>query len=615
MERAFQPIARPPNGGIPIEDTDGQILGYRPAESIDQLFNYLQTFARENGFAVIRRQASNYRDFGDGVKKASRYTICCDRDSIRASESVGLRQTATQKINCPWRGIAAARKDDDWKWTFRHWDGEHNHGPSADISAHSAHRKLTDAQKEIVKNASRHPAIPARAVAALAREAEPGSVLKQKDVDNQRQRFRLDELNGRTPTQTFLHILETGGALYRVKFAEDDPDRVLGLFWTFQECQEKWRRFPEALSLDNTYKTNRYKLPLMQVTGLTNINSVFNVAWGLIDNERFEGFSWLLQQLEDFRKNLKIPDPYVMITDNETALKDAIATWFPQVQQQLCIFHINMNLVKAVKGKWQDSSTPDEGSSGIQDESECHHVQFLNRNISVDFNGELPPVPVTREGFIEAWRYIAFAADRELFMRNWAKLIDTFRDQEEVLIYIQDNLMPVREQWAKCYIDHYRNFGLRVTSGTESTHYSLKQFLITGRSDLYGIYLGITEMVKERERIYTERVASQEVKMRRQYLHRRWLGQLPTQITYHAIDLLARQHRIALVAVPTERNPHPPPLRACTNRFKQQYGLPCSHTILPLLLQKKALEKEDVHPRWWLEVPLVRAQRPCSNVY
>jgi hypothetical protein len=58
-----------------------------------------------------------------------------------------------------------------------------------------------------------------------------------------------------------------------------------------------WKRFPEVLSLNNTYKTNRYQYPLFQITGQTCLKSVFNAAFGLIDNEQLNGFIFLITQL------------------------------------------------------------------------------------------------------------------------------------------------------------------------------------------------------------------------------------------------------------------------------------------------------------------------------
>ena len=47
--------------------------------------------------------------------------------------------------------------------------------------------------------------------------------------------------------------------------------------------------------MDNTYKTNRFRMPFFKVTSVTNLSINFNVAFGLINNEREEGYEWLIQ--------------------------------------------------------------------------------------------------------------------------------------------------------------------------------------------------------------------------------------------------------------------------------------------------------------------------------
>ncbi|KAF5131326.1 PKS-NRPS hybrid synthetase [Metarhizium anisopliae] len=74
------------------------------------------------------------------------------------------------------------------------------------------------------------------------------------------------------------------------------------------------------------------------------------------------------------------------------------------------------------------------------------------------------------------------------------------------------------------------------------------------------------------------------------------------QITYQAIDLIAKQYRFALAALPDQREPKP--LRPCTGNFEHQYSLPCSHRILDCLMNGTPLRRSQIAMRWWLEKPL-----------
>ncbi|KAK1712219.1 uncharacterized protein BDZ83DRAFT_757090 [Colletotrichum acutatum] len=67
-----------------------------PADSIDALMATLQAFARDHGFAIVRRNSSKYVN-----GEATYDTLRCDRDAVRQTQGVGLRPSKTQKVGCP----------------------------------------------------------------------------------------------------------------------------------------------------------------------------------------------------------------------------------------------------------------------------------------------------------------------------------------------------------------------------------------------------------------------------------------------------------------------------------------------------------------------------------
>ncbi|EGY23413.1 uncharacterized protein VDAG_04851 [Verticillium dahliae VdLs.17] len=532
-EERFPPIPNPPD--------------CPPADTVDDLQKSLQDFARANGFAIIRRNASNYRN-----GKPTYYNII-----------------------------------DDWKWSFTLKNGDHNHGPSIDPSVHKLHRKMTEQQLTLLATVSKHKAIKSREAAAIVRDAVPGSLVKQKDIDNARQRLRLDALQGRTPVQAFFHILRDSGLRHRVLWSVDYPDRADAIVWTYPWCERMWKRFPEVLGLDNTYKTNRFKMPFFQVTGTTDISSLFNCAFGLVSNERREGYDFLLQSIESIRTEIGAAQPHL----------------------QLCIFHINANVKMNAKKKWK-------GPGGILDDeldvnrdkeaAEAAAIQDAIDNAGPVGRRELPATAVEHRpsGFYRLWQYVIYADAEEDFKAAWQRLQDEFKDQEAVLEYVIGTYMPYRHQWAHCYISQYTNFGVRTNSPTETAHKDIKSFVVNGNSDLFALANAVDQMLKNKQRTYTERIAEMETKTRRIYLGQDWLGTVSKEVGYHALGLLSKQRLIALTALPTAEKPNPPGLQPCQVRFTNQYRLPCSHRLLELFKAGKQLTKDFIHPRWWLRQPL-----------
>ena len=109
----------PPEGGIFKQKENGNFYGNTPAKSIGDLVDYLQSWAKAQGFAVIRKQARKQKIIND-EKVYTRYSILCDRDRVRNSESTGIRRSRTQKNNCPFKLTASARKADDWRWKWEY---------------------------------------------------------------------------------------------------------------------------------------------------------------------------------------------------------------------------------------------------------------------------------------------------------------------------------------------------------------------------------------------------------------------------------------------------------------------------------------------------------------
>ncbi|EXA32228.1 hypothetical protein FOVG_16503 [Fusarium oxysporum f. sp. pisi HDV247] len=334
---------------------------------------------------------------------------------------------------------------------------------------------------------------------------------------------------------------------------------MAGLVWTFPYCIRMWRRFPEVVSFDNTYNTNRFKLPLFQVTGQTCLGTVFNAAFGLIDNERLEGFQFL---------------------------------------------------TNGSKRKWvyttRDSSTGEESSldepdaalnqaSGRQEEPITH--DNLSRLTTYDYHG-----------MIMLWRLVVFIETEEDHNKAWGCLYTQFSDQRAILAYLYCTYMPVRAQWARCFIRKYCNFGIRVTSGTEASNNNIKSYLLNGMSHLHRLVEAIQGMLEDQERKFCQACAQDEVLTAREHVRRgsEYLDELPRMVSQKALSLITREHHKALKGIPTAANPWPDAIASCNDdcTVPIEPGIPCHHTIYRKLITATPLTKWDIYPWWHLSEPV-----------
>ncbi len=173
--------------------------------------------------------------------------------------------------------------------------------------------------------------------------------------------------------------------------------------------------------------------------------------------------------------------------------------------------------------------------------------------------------------------------------------------------------MPVRAQWARCFIRKYRNFGIRVTSGTEASNNNIKGYLLNGMSSLYRLVEAMQDMVRDQERDFLDACASDEVLTCRAYIgpSSDYLGELRSLVSSKALDLIKTQYRLACRAMPTGRNPFPQPPGDCDDgcSVSIELGIPCFHKIYSKLASAEPFTKWEIHPRWRLR------QSSSQNIY
>ena len=507
-----QPIPNPPIPG-------------HPAPSLGEIFSRVNSFAKSHGFGIIK---------ANGVVRSGRRSRCvlqCDRyGAPRPGTGAGLRKRKSRKSGCRWKIAAESLPENNFEWTLRRFPDvatyQHNHGASTDAAAHPVHRRLTSPVKAAVQSSSRRIGIRARDIGGIIRDQFPDSVYTQKDIYNARAQISREQLGGYGSTAALIKLFDEKEIPYIVKWAGDDPNRLVGLVWTFPYCLRMWRRFSEVISFDNTYSTNRFKLPLFQVTGQTCLGTVFNAAFGLIDNERFEGFQFLAGGVRKLLDGYSVRPPDVVITDFDNQMKKALGHAFPDAQQQLCIHHINSNVLLQSKRRWVsstgNSSTGEEDSlyePEVTLEQRGRHAAGISdkRDERTAEGNASEPIPHDYHGVLMLWKQVVFAETEEDHEKAWEYLCQEFRDQRAILTYLYATYLPMRAQWARCFIKKYRNFGIRVTSGTEASNNNVKSYLLNGMSHLYRLVEAIQGMLEDQEREFRQACAQDEVLVAREH--------------------------------------------------------------------------------------------------
>lgn len=91
---------------------------------------------------------------------------------------------------------------------------------------------------------------------------------------------------------------------------------------------------------------------------MTGLSTTFNVCFALLPNESESAFFWVLQNLKKLADKEGIRSPFVIVTDFDKALKNAIANSSGnEVTMQICLWHVLKNIAFHIKTKWLGSVT------------------------------------------------------------------------------------------------------------------------------------------------------------------------------------------------------------------------------------------------------------------
>ncbi|KAJ0926026.1 putative MULE transposase domain, FHY3/FAR1 family [Helianthus annuus] len=102
--------------------------------------------------------------------------------------------------------------------------------------------------------------------------------------------------------------------------------------------------FGDVISFDATYKRNKYNMMFVPFTGIDNHNRNVTLGAAILGSEMAETYSWLLKAI----KNAYGYAPPVIVTDQDPAMKRAIADVWPESRHRLCMWHIMDKLTTKV---------------------------------------------------------------------------------------------------------------------------------------------------------------------------------------------------------------------------------------------------------------------------
>jgi hypothetical protein len=293
-----------------------QLPANRPFQTADEAARDLQAWAQSQHFSTVRKEIVKSRS-RQSWQQPYRLNIQCSRTATRDSKGTGERNKPSKGTNCPFRASIHRKGSPKLgfgnSWQIKMDNNSHNHNLGdldGDATARRAQREAHDGDIEkVVQELSAITTITSRQIATyvsgssdgfddfeggdftpdpVAREAiqttqrqlrKAKIYLTAQDIRNIQRALYAMKYNSHTTTKRLIELLDRHkkehGIEYYVDWIDDEDGngkRPKSIFWTYKWSLEMWRKNPEVLLMDNTYKVGLPRLFSLDFTLLLPLN-------------------------------------------------------------------------------------------------------------------------------------------------------------------------------------------------------------------------------------------------------------------------------------------------------------------------------------------------------
>lgn len=314
--------------------------------------------------------------------------------------------------------------------------------------------------------------------------------LALKDVVNSIQKLKVKQLGGLTEMEALHAKLKNEGVLS--SSLRDESNHLVRLFFSPTSSRSLIAKNCDVLLIDCTYQTNKHKLPLLHVVGVTRTSDTFTVACCFLENELESTYRWAITAVERCLPRI----PAVVVVDHEQALINVIEVLWPTSTIHLCRWHVAKNITTNCKKRGM---------------SEAAFEKLIAEWNSVIYSA------ATEAELLSRWSDAKHDMLGNASEHPW---LQTPRDDHtidclhQVFIYIDSNKLPLIQRIASFAVDQHLHFGHTTTSRAESAHWScIKLHLRRLRGSLLDVYDRIANSTSRRLALLSDKVNRERVEV------------------------------------------------------------------------------------------------------
>lgn len=396
-----------------------EITGHVFSEMIEAESFYL-TYARQRGFDIRTRD-----------HRPDKHCMwVCNREGVK--KEIALRQRIRRRdTRCRCKAMFRVRKIGEEEWEVTDFIPDHNH----ELAGHEkerflkCNRYIAAGERVILNFMIKGGKTPGESMNMLEQLSVNQELpFLRKDAYNLLQKEKKErEKNGdfNTAFQVLSSYTVEDDAFF-IEHRVDEHGDVSSVFWCDSHSREEYAAYGDVLLLDSTYKTNKYRYPLIIFSGVSNAGRCVIFGAGLLRRETKQSYCWIL---EKFLEAMNGKKPISILTDQDISICLAVKEEFEGVVHRLCLWHMEQNAVKRVK------------------------------------KGGFP------QKFCELAAMKCSIAE---FERRWTELVNDYKLHDNT--WVKDTYEK-REQWAEPYFEGVFFAGHRTTGRAEAVNSFVKQFL------------------------------------------------------------------------------------------------------------------------------------------
>jgi hypothetical protein len=153
-----------------------------------------------------------------------------------------------------------------------------------------------------------------------------------------------------------INDLFSGGSVNGVVSTFGENGELRDILWTVRGAIRMFATFPFVISVDSTYQTNRYGLPLLLYTSVDTFGLSFCLGGGLLHDETVESFARAFRNLREALGEATANSVQCILTDEDQAEMTALRVVFPGALNRLCLWHLQQHFFSSGFGRLSESS-------------------------------------------------------------------------------------------------------------------------------------------------------------------------------------------------------------------------------------------------------------------